>query len=63
MAKTLDDCHCKTLDDCLRECAAIQEEIEKNKRAGLDMSAAEEQNKVHAQVAAGIKREHFPNRP
>lgn len=55
----LDAVHCKTLDDCLRACSITQDAIEKCKRAGLDMAAAEEQNQMHASVAKGLRQEFF----
>lgn len=59
----LDDAHCKTLDDCMRACSQTQDVLERAKRAGLDMSAADEHNRQTAQLAAGLKKEFFPGRP
>lgn len=58
----IDECHCDTLNDCLKACATTQKLIDKMRAAGFDMDAAEEENKRQASIAAGIKREFYPDR-
>lgn len=59
----LDDVHAQTLNAVLASAAKTREMIEKAKAAGLDMSAAEQQNETHCAVAQGLKKQFFPHIP
>lgn len=55
--------HCQCLDECLQRCAVTREVLERMRRAGIPAEEAEKINEQQAKLAAGIKREFFPDRP
>lgn len=59
----LTDKHCEDLDCLLQSCADTSELCRRLREAGIPADVAEQANNRQAELAKGIKRVFFPNRP